>query len=113
MSDDDFRLPARLEVASLLRACESAGGFATVLRKGDPDSGTILVIVMDSNGLGTLHERLPQADGPRIWQATLVQAVDKQEDFDQSLQRRIARDPDLWIIELLIADSARFDLNRR
>ncbi|MFX8957385.1 DUF1491 family protein [Acinetobacter baumannii] len=33
--------------------------------------------------------------------------------FDQALQRRIARDPDLWIIELLIADSARFDLNRR
>ncbi|WP_408589214.1 DUF1491 family protein [Novosphingobium sp.] len=110
---DDSRLPARLEVGGLLRACESAGGFATVLRKGDPDSGTILVIVVDSKGLGTLFERLPQADGPRLWQEIRHQEADKKQDFEEFLQRRASRDPDLWMIELLIADSARFDLNRR
>lgn len=110
---DDARLPARLEVSALLRGCESAGGFGTVLRKGDGDSGSLLVIVVDSQGLGTLHERLPQPDGPRRWIRIRSQEADNKQEFEDYLQRRADRDPDLWLIELLIADSARFDLNAR
>ena len=38
------RLPAHLEVAGLIRAVEAAGGFATVIAKGERDAGTLLVV---------------------------------------------------------------------
>ena len=40
----DTRLPAHLEVAGLIRAVEAAGGFATVIAKGERDAGTLLVV---------------------------------------------------------------------
>ena len=44
MSD---RLPAHLEAASLIRRAEAEGGFAAVLRKGDPDRGAMTLIIRD------------------------------------------------------------------
>ena len=59
------RLPAHLEVSGLIRRAQAQGGFAMVLHKGEPDSGTILIVMMDNQGLGALYERMPQRDGTR------------------------------------------------
>ena len=40
----ETRLPAHVEVAGLIRAVEAAGGFATVIAKGERDAGTLLVV---------------------------------------------------------------------
>ena len=48
----DARLPAHVEVSGLIRAVESAGGFAMVLQKGERDAGTILVLTTQ-NGRNT------------------------------------------------------------
>ncbi|MBN8501871.1 MAG: DUF1491 family protein [Sphingomonadales bacterium] len=37
------RIPAHLEVSGLIRSVEAAGGFATVLYRGERESGTILI----------------------------------------------------------------------
>lgn len=106
------RLPAALEVSGMLRQAEAAGGFAMVLRKGEPDSGTILVVILDNQGLGQVFERLPQADGTRRWSLAKRQDVDMKQEFEAFLARRMAQDPDLWVIELTIADGERFILNQ-
>lgn len=108
---DEARLPARIEVAGLIRVTQAAGGFAAVLRKGEADGGTILVVIVDNQGLGVLHERMPQLDGSRKWARTKVQDIDNKMEFWDYLDRRGAQDPDVWIVELTIADGERLILN--
>ena len=103
----DARLPAHLEIAGLRRVAEAAGGFATVLRKGERVGGTVLVVLCENGGNQRVFERMPRLDGGRQWQLAMAQDADKKEEFSDYLTRRAARDPDLWIVELDIADGER------
>lgn len=102
------RLPARLEVSALVRSVEAAGGFAMVLARGEPDAGTIMVITHCGGKDFKAFERMPQADGTRGWQCARQAADARDEEFQGWIDRRRARDPDLWIVELDIADAERF-----
>ena len=101
------RIPANLEVSGLIRAAHAAGGFAAVLHKGEPDSGTILVVALENGGIARLFERMPQLDGSRKWVESRVQDIDRKSEFDAYLARRSGQDPDVWIIELDIANPER------
>ncbi len=103
----DARLPAHLEVAALRRLVEAAGGFAMVLRKGERDSGTILAVLAENGANLRLFERMPDAGGTRKWVLARTQIPDDPMEFQEYLKRRQDRDPDLWIIELDIADGER------
>lgn len=102
------RLPAYLEASALLRSVEAAGGFATVLTKGERDAGTILILTMTRGEKAQLWERMPQFDGTRPFMHTKSQDLENKEEFSQYLSRRRSRDPDLWLLELDIADPERF-----
>lgn len=102
------RLPTHLEVGGLLRRVSAEGGFATVLAKGEPESGTILLVLRDSRTNPRLFERMPQLDGSRSWSLNRVQDVENQQEFDDYLVRRRAQDSDLWIVELDIPNPERF-----
>jgi hypothetical protein len=104
----DSRLPSHLEVASLVRAVNAAGGFATVAARGDRDSGAMLVVCCVNGGPGTAYERTPQRDGSRAWTRIKVQDSDNPREFQEYCERRRQRDPDLWIVELDIPDAERF-----
>lgn len=108
---DDSRLPARLEATALIRQTQALGGFAAVLHKGEPDAGTILVTIVDNQGLGTLYERMPQPDGKRKWIAVRIQDTENKSEFWDYLDRRGQQDADVWIVELTIADGERLILN--
>ena len=43
MADD--RLAPGIEVTALIRRAEALGGFGTVIHKGDPERGTLLLTV--------------------------------------------------------------------
>jgi hypothetical protein len=107
----ETRLPAALEVSGVIRLVEASGGFAMVLRKGEPDSGTILIVLLDNQNLGRAFERLPQSDGTRQWTVAKSQSIENRQDFEAYLARRTAQDPDLWVVELTIADGERLILN--
>lgn len=102
------RLPAHLEVAGLIRAVEAAGGFATVLAKGERDAGTLLVICCDKGGDSAAYERMPQPDGTRVWTLSRRQDDENSQEFQEYLDRRRRQDEDLWIIELDIPQAERF-----
>lgn len=107
------RLPAALEVSGMVRHAQALGGFAMVLRKGEPDAGTILVVCVDADGLGTLYERLPDAVGERRWSITRRQDREDRFAFDEYLDRRAKQDGDVWIVELTVADGERSILDAR
>lgn len=108
------RLPTHLEVTGLIRAAQQQGGFATVLRSGERDAGTLAILTTNSGNNTMLWERLPRLDGDRIFELTKKQHSENKGEFEDYLARRMARDPDLWILELdgpemerLVAEWAR------
>ncbi|QIK96973.1 DUF1491 family protein [Sphingomonas sp. HDW15A] len=97
------RLATQLEVAGLLRQAQSGGGFAAVIRRGDPDRGDLVVQVSErGQPLATLERRLAADFGYR-WVRS-----DRIEDLAHFLENRERMDPDFWLIELDIADAERF-----
>ena len=103
----EARLPAHLEVSGLLRQTQALGGFAAVLCKGEHEAGTILIVITE-NGYNTIaYERMPQPGGSRSWSVSKQQDIENKSEFEEYLARRQRQDPDLWIIELDIAQGQR------
>lgn len=98
------RLASRFLVDLLLRRTEAAGGFATVLAKGDDMSGIILVQCRDRGEAGPLLERRFSAAG-YLWEAVGPTDSEDGESRQNYQDRRRKADPDLWIVELDIADA--------
>ena len=105
---ETVRLPAHLEVAGLIRRVAAEGGFAAVIAKGEPDSGTILLILRDARTNPRLFERMPHPDGTRPWTLNRTQDIDNKYEFEDYLMRRQAQDRDLWIVELDSPNPERF-----
>lgn len=105
MSD---RLPAKLEASALIRQAESEGGFATVLRRGDPDRGAILLLVMERGNPLAMIERQMAADFTYRWTVAARGDALKRDKFQDSIENRTRFDPDFWLIELDIPDAERF-----
>jgi hypothetical protein len=104
----DSRLPAHLEVSAIIRLVEARGGFATVLAKGERDAGTIALVTIENGRDAQFYERMPQLDGSRVWTLTRTEDIDNKTDFSDYLARRRNQDSDLWLVEVDIADAARF-----
>ena len=102
------RLPAHLEVSAILRLAESQNGYATILAKGERDAGTILIVTLCHGKDGVLYERMPQASGARLFIAAKRDNPENPIEFDEYLVRRRRQDPDIWLIEVDIADPERF-----
>jgi hypothetical protein len=107
-SPPDSRMPAHLEVSALIRLAEAGGGFATVLAKGERDAGTIALVTMENGRNAQFYERMPQLDSSRAWTLTRTEDIDNKANFSDYLARRQRQDSDLWIVEVDIADAARF-----
>jgi hypothetical protein len=89
----------------MIRHVNAAGGTATVLHKGEPDVGSILLICMNKGVVQSVRERVLGADRSYVWTAV---GPDDAGAIDSYLARRRERDPDLWLIELDIAEAERF-----
>jgi len=104
----EARLPAHIEISGLIREVNAAGGFATVIGKGERDAGTILVICCENGTNLRLYERMPQVDGSRKWTLSRVQDTENPSEFSDYCERRKRQDADLWIVELDVENSERF-----
>ena len=102
------RLAAGIEAAALVRRVNAEGGFAAILRKGDPDRGALTLILRER---GIFHSQLERELGPAFeyeWNARRAAdgfGSDLLEDF---VARKERFDADFWLIELDIAEPERF-----
>ena len=102
------RLPAHIEAAALIRRAQTGGGFAAVLRKGDPDRGILTLILREKGELRGILERELGPDFAYGWSFKPL-APDADRDSVASIVAGKERfDPDFWLIELDIADPERF-----
>lgn len=104
----DDRIPAHLEVSGLIRAVDAAGGFATVISKGERDAGTLMVLCCDRATPARAYERMPQLDGSRKWVLSKTQDIENPQEFTDWCNRRGRQDDDLWIVELDIVNAERY-----
>ena len=102
--DVEARLAAGLLVSALIRRVDAAGGSATVLAKGDATAGALLVQCAERGVPGALLERTLDPQGRYGWTATGPDDVAMRTDY---IARRRRGDPDLWVVELDIADAAQ------
>jgi len=106
--DEPVRLPTHLEVGGLIRRVQGEGGFATVLAKGDPDAGALLIVLTFRAEGARAYERMPSADGHRVWHGVMCENTYNPMEFSEWIKRRKDHDRDLWIVELDIAEGERF-----
>lgn len=96
------RLAAGMLVSALIRRAEEAGGSGMVLAKGDATAGALLIQLAERGQPGPLLERRLDPEGRYRWEPTGPDAEDERGDY---IARRRRGDPDLWVIELDIADA--------
>lgn len=104
----DGRLTASVEAASLVRRAQGDGGFAAILRKGDPDRGAILIVVRSPAGYAGCLQRTLAADGRYQWASVGPEQSATDEMVAEFLAKQVRFDADLWLIELDIAHPERF-----
>ncbi|MFP5328807.1 MAG: DUF1491 family protein [Alphaproteobacteria bacterium] len=102
------RLAASVEASSLIRRAESEGGFGTVLRRGDPERGALLLVVRRRERHFACLERTLAMDGRYRWERVGPGEDSEEQDIADFLSGRLRFDPDQWLIELDIAQPERF-----
>ncbi|WP_420138598.1 DUF1491 family protein [Sphingomonas sp.] len=96
------RLAAGMLVSALIRRVEELGGHGAVLAKGDATAGAVLIQLAERGVSGDLLERRLDQDGGYCWSPT---GPDNPEERGDYLARRRRSDPDLWVIELDVANA--------
>jgi len=102
------RLPAKLEITGLARRIEADGGFATMLHRGDPDGGALLLVISSRGRHCACLERILGIGGSYEWRRTGPAESAESGEVAAFLAKRVRFDPDLWAMELDIADPERF-----
>lgn len=102
------RLSARVEAGAIARRVESEGGFATVLKRGDPNRGVITLLVTQRGRMAGVLERQMAKDFSYRWgEVDFPDGLDE-ENWREFVEQKRRFDPDFWLIELDIADAERF-----
>ena len=101
------RLASAVQVSAFIRLAQSGGDFATVLRKGDPVAGAIMLVGLVRGENPVIFERFPSIDGGSPWQQIDPDSAKDDTDVTTQWKKRADRDPDLWVIELDVASPER------
>ena len=102
------RLPAHLEASGLLRRAEAAGGFATILTRGDRERGVMVVILAERGTHFACLERGLAATGAYLWQKVGPESEATAVEVSGWCAQRRKFDRDLWLIELDVPQPERF-----
>jgi hypothetical protein len=87
---------------------QADGGFATVIRKGDDERGSLLLLVSSRGNHVACLERVLNLDGSYAWKPAGPAESASSAEIADFLARRARFDEDCWAIELDIADPQRF-----
>jgi len=110
----DLRVTTELWVSAITRRAFAGGGFAAVERRGAAEAGVVMIVRRDRLGQIRLYAPAPQAsyDNARPSERFFVEIMNTSDDIEitKRIEREVRFDPDLWVIELEIADEAFAEL---
>ncbi len=96
------RVKARLWVDMALRLGQSDGRYGVIVRKGDDDSGGVLVVLrgrQDNAECFWVLSQIRDRDGQAAWMRATGPAAVDQITADAYVARQVKFDPDLWVLE--------------
>jgi hypothetical protein len=98
MSDD--RLPTEIWLMAGLRRCSAEGVPATVVRRGERQSGTVILKINQLEDGCRVLTQGRDLDGELTWFPALDGGLIEEREADAYLERAASRDPDVWIVEI-------------
>lgn len=106
MTDD--RLTPAIEADGFLRRTAEAGGYGTILRKGDPQRGSIILQIVDRGTHVAFLERQLGMGGQYRWFRVGPATGAEHLKLKEWAEKRVKFDEDVWLIELDIPHPERF-----
>lgn len=106
MGDD--RLTPAIEADGFLRRTAEAGGYGMILRKGDPQRGSIILQIVDRGRHVAFLERQLDIGGLYRWFRVGPTADAGLSKLKEWAEKRVKFDEDVWLIELDIPQPERF-----
>ena len=99
----EARVKSEIWASMALRLSNAAGRPAMQLRRGDPDSGGFLCVLLGRDGIMVLSQAR-DAEGRPAWGRGTGPAPVDQAVADAYIARQVERDPDLWVLEFEAPD---------
>lgn len=96
----DDRIQSSLWVGAEIRLANSRGTPMMVVRRGEAQSGVILVKINRLDGTATVLSQTRTPDGRLAWLRATGPDPVPEADADSYIDRQIRYDPDLWVLEL-------------
>ena len=100
----DARLPTKMWVSARLNQWNAAGYPAVLRRRGDPDGGTVIIIVDRCDGHAVLLGQRRDLDGKLFWEPLGTGDAMGLEDQASYLERALKRDRDVWLVAVDVTD---------
>lgn len=104
MTDD--RLPTHVWVDAHLRRCSVEAVPAVVVHRGEKMGGTVMLKVYQPGTGCRLLSQMRDLDGKLSWYPAHKEELIDEAQADERIRRAVARDPDLWVIEMETRDGA-------
>jgi len=93
-------LTTGLWVSAQIRLCDRAFIPAAVVRRGDPDVGTVLLKINRFEAGVTVFTQTSTLEDEPAWSRGTGPTPVTEADADAYIARQVARDPDLWVLEI-------------
>lgn len=98
MSDD--RIPTHLWVTAHLRRCSAEGIPAVVIHSGERMGGTVMLKLYEPPDRCRLLTLMRDFDGRLAWYPAHSEDHIDEVEAGERIAKAIARDPDLWVVEI-------------
>lgn len=100
------RLPTDVWVKAHLRRCHAESIPVVVVHKGDATGGTVLLKVLQRDAGCRVLSQMRDMEGRLGWLSALGEGPVVEADADAYIARAVARDPDVWVIEVESRDGS-------
>jgi GMP synthase (glutamine-hydrolysing) len=94
------RVKSQIRVQAWLRRCATAGLMAAVARKGEEESGAIIIKVNRFAAGCDVFVEVAGDGGEPVWMRALGDASVREADADAYIARQVRIDADLWVLEI-------------
>ena len=96
----EARLPTDLWVSAGLRRASDENVPIAVVRRGERQSGTVILKLNQLDRGCRILTQTRDLDGRLTWFPALDGAAIPEAEADAYVERTVARDPDVWVIEI-------------
>lgn len=105
-----MRLRSEIWVHAYLRRIQAAGAAGYVMRRGDPNAGSILICVSSATGTSLFTPAPGHGfdETDRRWRRRISCGGGEAAKIADHLERETSFDPDIWILEVEDRDGRHF-----